>query len=643
MTLTHLIFFTIAYNSQSSSASAQSALIQHYLTGCLLMSLLRDRVSQLVKKLFTFSLITICSWKIKKQRKRSALVFIALNFLFIIPITFGLILPSCLLSAPLLPLFTFPLYLVGFPRVKRFWPQRNEFFSLRNFWNFRSRSLVSQPNKSSVSSKASTNLADANFYAQLVPELLNSFRELVKTGALGSTIRPESFYLSRFQDRILWIQVIESSHSYLILNIKGLELQETSCHTVEAQYIDDTFDLAFENPTGAQANSDSTCRAKFLLRPNPRPFGCMRPRDILVFEAYSDAKSSLVGILDNPETLNSLIEYYPKILHYFLIRFLFEEATKQKDSTSKADNLQRSISNFRVEREQSALSLKRDEPGEKRAIYPDISQVQTANHEPNETEQRDYKEDFVVGKDENDSDAWSDTDSMNLKVVNHTKRKESFKNEAFQADPFDFDLDKILGNAAPVGRKKLPEIKREEKKPAANSLFPSTDFAQVIENPNKPTPKPRNEYNFAKKVSDEPKDQLVQPSVLAIPSEWLRLMNENVNMAQSMSNEPLKQSLMSRAWLEKVIDVRPEMINHSGKDKEALLADYEANFWASHYKFLLKCSHIIGVLTANQINASLNMQAILKLYKGDLPWSPTNEKLTKELPSFQKLLVKAFR
>jgi hypothetical protein len=622
------------------------------------MSLARDRSSQLVKKLFTLFLITIYSWKIKKQRKRSALVFIVLNFIFILPITFGVIVPASLLSAPILPLFTFPLYLFGFPRVKRFWPQRNEFFSLRNFWNFRNRSLISQPStKSTSSSKGSSSLSDANFYAQLVPELLNSFRELVKTGSIGSTIRPESFYLSRFQDRILWIQVIESSHSFMILNIKGLELQETSCHTVEAQYIDDTFDLAFENPMGAQANSDSSgCCAKFLLKRNPRPFNCMRPRDVLVFEAYSDAKSSLIGILDNPDTLNLLIDFYPKILHYFLVGFLFEEAAKRKDSASKAEQVQRSISNFQVEREKSEVSLKQKEDAVNQRLYPAIPQTESiaANNQNyfidnSNSNVKDYKDDFIVEKEEADSDAWSDTDSMNLKVMNKssaTKRTESFKNETFQNVPFDFDLDKILGNTTTVTKKKqsieAEPVKNEEKKPAQQSsfLFPSTDFAKVIENPPKPKPKSRMEqHETAKKETYSP----VKQSVLSIPSDWLQLMSENANMAQSISNESLKNSLMHKKWLGKLIDVRPVMLGSDCGDREPILNDYEANFWASHYKFLLKCSQIIGVLTAYQIGANLNMQAILKLYKGELPWSPTNEKLTKELPAFQMLLVKAFR
>jgi len=117
--------------------------------------------------------------------------------------------------------------------------------------------------------------------------MLASFRELVVSGSIGSSVQPDTHFISRFQDRIIWIQVLESSHSYLILNVKGLELQETSCHTQEAQYIDDSFDLAFENPYGAASNSSKNDKItlKNIFKLNPNPFNCMIPKDVLFFEA----------------------------------------------------------------------------------------------------------------------------------------------------------------------------------------------------------------------------------------------------------------------------------------------------------------------------------------------------------------------
>ena len=103
---------------------------------------------------------------------------------------------------------------------------------------------------------------DSSFYKQIAPELMKSFCELIKQGSVGSLFEPDMFYLSRFQDRIILIQVLEVGNSYAIVNLKGLELVETSCHTREAQYIDDLFELSFENPDGANANSKK-CKSDF--------------------------------------------------------------------------------------------------------------------------------------------------------------------------------------------------------------------------------------------------------------------------------------------------------------------------------------------------------------------------------------------
>ena len=206
MCTTHIILFTISYNA-SSSQTSRNQLIQYFLLVCMGMSFVRDRVSQMCRKFYTFVLVTVCAWKIKKQRKKSALVFIILNFVFFLPFILLLILLASLQSAPLLPVFTFPFYLYGFPRYKRFWPQKNDLFSLENFWNFRvTKSGYTAEKQSSKSSTAC--ILDSNFYAQLMPDLIKSFKELVRSGSIGSSIRPEHFYLSRFQDRILWIQVV---------------------------------------------------------------------------------------------------------------------------------------------------------------------------------------------------------------------------------------------------------------------------------------------------------------------------------------------------------------------------------------------------------------------------------------------------
>ena len=48
---------------------------------------------------------------------------------------------------------------------------------------------------------------------------------------------PGRHFLIRFQDRLVWIQVLEQGHGYCTVSVKGLELQETSCHTVSEDIV----------------------------------------------------------------------------------------------------------------------------------------------------------------------------------------------------------------------------------------------------------------------------------------------------------------------------------------------------------------------------------------------------------------------
>ena len=298
MSVTGVILLSIVY-TRSTSPSVKDGLIINFLTGCLVASFVRNRLQQLFEKLFAYILITTTAYTIKKQRRRSALVFVVLNCVLFVPIGVCILVIASILSAPLLPLFTFPMFFIGFPRTKRFWPQKNEFLSS----SFISTDLETKKNYNPSS--------DTSFYAQLVQNLIPSIKELIRSGSIGSSLQPESFFLSRFQDRIIWIQVMEASSAFCVLNIKGLELQETSCHTREAHHIDEAFEAAFETPDGPN-DSDR----------NPTPFNCMQPCDVLIFDAYSDAKNSMVGVLDHPDSLLLITNFFPKILHYFLIKYL---------------------------------------------------------------------------------------------------------------------------------------------------------------------------------------------------------------------------------------------------------------------------------------------------------------------------------
>ncbi len=633
--LVNIILFDIIYNSTADSI-LQTNIIQYFLTACLLASFVRDRLEQFLNKLFAFFLLTITAWTVKKQRSKKALAAIIVNFLLLIPFGIILILLASLLSAPLLPLFTFPVFLIGFPRTKRFWPQRTPFFSFNS---------SKASDSTAASKKTQGSSADSNFYAQLVPQLLPSFKELTRSASIGSALQPDTFFLSRFQDRIIWIQIMESSSSYYILNIKGLELQETSCHTRESQYIDDCFDLAFENANGAGANSSSERKCCLL---NPSPFNCMQSCDLLLFDAYSDAKNSLVGILDNPETINQITLFYPKVLHYFLIKYLIGRKMKPNESQIVQNGLKSLFTsdetksdakgtllndiNHTNDNQQKVIDILKNENQEtlKRNKLPSINSLSNLDSNENKAHEKINKI----------TENWSDSSDSEFDDISKKKPKETKLNlKVADENPFDFDLNEILGTSSKKEGTKIDIDMGNLNKETSRSDYNYED-AKTPPNKSFKTTRTIEETKETCMLIDE------NTSLMSLPTEWTKFLNDNLNSSQSQMNESklMKTALMSSKWTGDLLDLIGLVTsseNMKTKRKE-WLTDYENGFNVNHFVFVLKCCITLG-LNENKISPNLNPFSLEKFYSGDLPFSPVNQKLTKEHPTLHQLLVKAFQ
>ncbi|KAK2489768.1 hypothetical protein MC885_013825 [Smutsia gigantea] len=216
------------------------------------VGIMRDRLIQFISKLQFAVTVLLTSWTEKKRRKSTTTLCIV-NIIFS-PFVLVLIVFSTLLSSPLLPLFTLPLFFVGFPRPIQSWP-----------------------------------------------------------GAVGSTaclLLPGSHYLGRFQDRLIWIMILERGYTYCCINIKGLELQETSCHTAEAQRVDEVFRSAFEQEEYAR-----TCSI------NEHFGNILTPCTVLPVKLYSDARNVLSGIIDSLDNLEEFKGDLVKVLVWILIHY----------------------------------------------------------------------------------------------------------------------------------------------------------------------------------------------------------------------------------------------------------------------------------------------------------------------------------
>ncbi|XP_030628932.1 pecanex-like protein 4 [Chanos chanos] len=273
----------------------------------ILVALISDRLSQFLSKLKFALTVLVTSWTETKQRRQSAGALLALNGA-LCPLLLAVVALSALLSAPLLPLFTLPIFLVGFPRPLRSWPG---------------------------TPGTACPCPDSVYYRQLGASLASALRSALARGVLGSS-SPGSHFLGRFQDRVAWITVLERGYGYCTVNIKGLELQETSCHTVEARRVDEVFEAAFD-----RLESPGT----FFHGLNPHWGNALTPCTALPVRVYSDARNVLTGVIDSPDHLRQLRLDFLKCLLWLLLRHCAQETAfgNHKGTDRKSQSSQHAL------------------------------------------------------------------------------------------------------------------------------------------------------------------------------------------------------------------------------------------------------------------------------------------------------------
>ncbi|EDV29124.1 uncharacterized protein TRIADDRAFT_37100 [Trichoplax adhaerens] len=301
-----------------------------------IVAVARNRLQLLVGNLYMATLLSVTSYTIKKQRARWTVPLLVV-LLLTLPISVAMILLASTLSAPLLPLFTAPIFLVGFPRPRRIWPNGDN--------------------------DAASRCQDAVYYQQLLPVLSSALSKMIGNGVLREP-SPGSQYLLRFQDRLIWVVVLERGYGYCNLNIKGLEMQETSCHTVEAARIDDIFQLTFERGERGQ-----------FCQLNRYFFNILQPVDATYLKTYSDARSVLTGILDSPDNIKLLTSSFANTLIWTLGQHLIiphlrqilcksDPNAKQKQNKSSLD--QPAIPKAEVRNQRNSIEKDTEDYGKER-------------------------------------------------------------------------------------------------------------------------------------------------------------------------------------------------------------------------------------------------------------------------------------
>lgn len=232
-----------------------------------------------------FSLLLFGTFLALKKYRKHEIVVVILT-VALLPFILATIALAAVLSTPLLPLFTLPIFFISFPRPKRTWPSRvayNRTYSLNS---------------------------DTVYYQQALPALMSSLQQTVASGCVVPQAGDQILF--RFQDRIVWVSVLEVGSTFFTATFQGLELQETSCHTVEAMKLDSLFE-------------SSVSPGIF----NPLPFHILQHIETATLRVYSDAKNVMTGIIDQPDNLNRLSDRLIKCLIWVILDFFISGEYKK--------------------------------------------------------------------------------------------------------------------------------------------------------------------------------------------------------------------------------------------------------------------------------------------------------------------------
>jgi len=556
----------------------------------------RNRLEQFLDKAVFMMTLTVTSWKLPKQRHKATLPILVMSVIFL-PVVITVLCSSTLLATPLLPLFCLPVFLIGFPRPLRFWP--------------------------SAATTAAAICEDTIYYKQLMPQVMNSLSETIALGSLGIPT-PGNHFLVRFQDRLIWVHVLECGYKFVTLVLKGLELQETSCHSVEATRVDDVFQEVFVH------------EGKWpLVSLNEHAVSVLRPCDSLVLNTYSDAKNVLTGIIDQPENLTRNSQNFLKTLVWLLVhycknhKFHNEENITENGSINGNHTKQETV----ISAEDSKVS--KPKMGDKEAVCED--QFAQGSFEPNPSSKYPHDDQQQItrvlsakrqrsGSLPSLSDSVWSQESLKLNESLTTTGKPKQSNSFSGLPIHDEDLDD-LDDSFNLGG--FPVIDVNQSK---SSL--GTTHLQLH---NKVSPTVSQETNNSKENG-----RMLRPAAftsehaykLDLPSHWKSSIPVDRNLLDSLlSKFPDQWFAHVVRWL------------HFGTDSkgiaESILAD--TALVSIHKDFICACYALVEVLGFPGSSApAAGPLHVYKVYSGEFPWSINIDWFDKDV-ELKALVLKAYR
>ncbi|KAJ1494076.1 hypothetical protein T484DRAFT_1766571 [Baffinella frigidus] len=239
-----------------------------------------SRLSDLRSKLHFALGLAYTAWYHRKQRAHKAKLTLQV-LLVSSPIALAVIVGAACLNAPLLPLLGLPFFLIAFPRPRFHWPASG-----------------------GKSGDVQSSSLDAAYYKHLAPALVREIQCAILAGDLGAAVGGGEFLLVRRDAFMVLVQVLERGQCFVTLLLKGLELQETSCHHVEAGAVETVMDKIL----GSAASEMSVGFKPELPWINRHFMHTLAPLTNIKAKTYSIGDVQLTGI--RPELTNIKAKAY---------------------------------------------------------------------------------------------------------------------------------------------------------------------------------------------------------------------------------------------------------------------------------------------------------------------------------------------
>lgn len=568
-TVTSLLELSITHIILVTTTSTSDLILFPILS--LVIGLCLDRTIQFLNKLYFCVTVLITSWTDKKQRRGSTAALIGVS-VFLFPLVLLMVSLASVLSAPLLPLFTLPLFVMGFPRPNKFWPEN-------------------------VGASANVN-PDTMFYKQLAPVLSGTLGSAFADGRLGEAF-VGNHYLLRFQDRLVWIMVLERGAGYCTVSIKGLELQETSCHTAEAARLDDIFEEAFPEKLGCSLNQ--------------YPLHTLALVDIEPVKTYSDARNVLTGIIDQPGSFDIVMSSFIKSLVWVLLhrvnQLKIKEKKKNLENASKGAG---SENNNNLSGRISKASLHHND----RAVIA----METYAGRPSSSKQNKMNSSWGSLGSFTDS-IFSEDEFTDRKKTNATKQEPkkaktpTFGAPAKTVSKFDDEIEDLM-NDFELGLPAL-DVKKKTPNVGAVSKFDSKKTSNGIFKP-------------MTNLAGSPDFKCSHSVHISLPQKWRELPLEPSQVSRYMGKFP-------REWFKHVLGT----LDWSGVKgpinqvkEEVANDDVLTNCYS---QLVMACYSIFDT------NSSVGgANTLYKFYNGDLPWNAMLDWLSEDKELY-KLVLKAYR